>query len=556
MKKNRTMLFALIIGIIAGNAQTYQWAKSMGGISLDGGNSIALDSSGNVYTTGAFGETVDFDPGSGISNLTSAGGTDIFISKLDAAGNFLWAKRLGGENNDGVTSIASDDSGNVYTTGTFEGTVDFDPGAGTSNLTAINSDIFISKLDAAGNFVWAKKIGGYRSASIAVDESGNVYTTGDFLATVDFDPGTGISNLTSAGGNDIFILKLDAAGNFLWAKRLGGLHSDEGTAIAVDGTGNVYTTGNFDYTTNFDPGSGISNLTSAGNDDIFISKLDSAGNFLWAKRLGGTNYDYAYSIVVDDSGNVYTTGSFEGTADFNPGPGISNLTSAGGTDIFISKLNAAGDFVWAKSMGGIYADAAWSIAIDSDDNVYTTGFFSDTADFDPGAGISNLTAEFSQIFISKIDSAGDFLWAVSMGGDESRSFCIVVDGSGNVYTTGYFFGTADFNPGGATSSLTSQGGIDIFVSKLGASGVGILENHFGNTLKVYPNPTNGEFNIDLGKNYEGVTIIIKNLLGQAILKKSFTGSNVLQLIIPGEAGMYFIEVNSGDKKAIVKVIKE
>ncbi|PHX82007.1 MAG: hypothetical protein CK539_06890, partial [Flavobacteriales bacterium] len=213
-KKLQKVIFVCALALFGlsnnANAQALQWAKAMGGSSSDFSICIALDGSGNVYTTGYFGGLADFDPGAGVANLTSAGSTDIFISKLDASGNFVWANAMGGIGDDGGYSIALDGSGNVYTTGLFRGTADFDPGAGLANLTSSGTyDIFISKLDASGNFVWAKAMGGTGSesvgGSIALDGSGNVYTAGYFLGTVDFDPGAGLANLTSSGIYDIFI---------------------------------------------------------------------------------------------------------------------------------------------------------------------------------------------------------------------------------------------------------------------------------------------------------------------------------------------------------------
>ncbi len=188
-------------------------------------------------------------------------------------------------------------------------------------------------------------------SSITVDGSGNVYTTGFFQGTADFDPGAGTTSLTSADSSDIFISKLDASGNFLWAKRMGETYEDRGRSIEIDGSGNVYTTGFFGGTADFDPGAGTSNLTSAGSSDIFISKLDASGNFLWAKRIGGTDIDWGLFIVVDSSDNVYTTGYFAGTADFDPGAGTTNLSVVGAWDVFISKLSAASVGILENSFG-------------------------------------------------------------------------------------------------------------------------------------------------------------------------------------------------------------
>ena len=183
---------------------------------------------------------------------------------------------------------------------------------------------------------------------------------------------------------------------------MGGTSLDEGWGIAVDGSGNVHTTGNFQDTADFDPGPGTSNLTSNGSSDVFVSKLDSNGNFVWAKNMGG-GADHGLGIEVDGSGNIHTTGIFNGTADFDPGPGSFNLTSNGGRDVFVSKLDSDGNFVWAKSIGGAFADQVSGIALDGSGNVHTTGFFGSTADLDPGLGTFNLTSNGSfDIFISKL----------------------------------------------------------------------------------------------------------------------------------------------------------
>ena len=235
------------------------------------------------------------------------------------------------------------------------------------------------------SLTWVKAMGGTsndQSRSVAVDASGNVYTTGSFSGTVDFDPNAGIYNLTSPGGTqDIFVSKLDVSGNLVWAKAISGNNNEVGFDIAVDANGNVYTTGYFAGTVDFDPNAGVSNLTSGGFNDIFVSKLDTNGNLIWAKTMGNVNNDAGNGITIDASGNVYTVGSFSGTVDFNPNAGVSNLISAGANDIFVSKLDANGNLVWAKAMGGTSSDVGNCISVDSNGNVYTTGQFSGTADF-------------------------------------------------------------------------------------------------------------------------------------------------------------------------------
>ncbi len=560
----KIILVSLAIAAIVqvADSQTLEWVKQLGGTSTDFGHSIAVDDFGNIYTTGAFAGTVDFDPGAGTYNLASAGETDIFISKLDASGNFVWAERVGGTGADEAFNVTLDTSGNVYITGIFEGTVDFDPGSGTFQLaSAGDHDIFILKLGAWSNFFWAKQMGGAGTDmgySIAVDASENVYTTGHFAGTSDFDPGAGAFNLTSFGGSDAFISKLDASGNFVWAKQLGGTSYVSGYSITVDALQNVYTTGLFGVTADFDPGLSNFNLTSFGGQDIFISKLDASGNFVWAKQCGGTGSDWGFSIAVDDSENVYITGDFGGTVDFDPGAGTFNLTSTGGKDIFVCKLDASGSFVWAKQMGGTSHEKGFCIEVDASGNVYTTGDFGGTCDFDPGAGTFNLTSSGDHdVFISKLDASGNFVWAKQLGGTNlDRGYSIVVDASDNVYTTGYFLGTSDFDPGAGIFDLSPVGSYDVFVHKMGQVTVDIMENTFNNQFTVYPNPTNGKLKIVFEDELNNVELILRSAIGEEVYRNQYETKNQIELELETTAGIYFIEILTNNKKAVFKVIKE
>jgi hypothetical protein len=473
----RILFVLLLLALVSApplhaEAGNFVWALSMRGATHDAGNAIAVDAAGNVYTTGNFQETVDFDPGPEMYNLISKGGTDIFISKLDNRGNLVWARSMGGPSNDYGFGIAVDAAGNVYTTGGFTETADFDPGPGSYDLTDHgNWDIFVSKLDSSGNLVWARSMGGADSdygIGIAVDSAGNVYSTGYFQGTVDFRPGPLHYNLTSNGSTDVFVSKLNSSGFFVWARSMGGASSDYGNGIAVDASGNVYATGDFLATADFDPGAGTLNLTSHGDRDIFVCKLDINGNLDWAKAMGGAAADRGRAIAVDSSGNACTTGYFQGIVDFRPGSGWYFLHSKGQEDIFISKLDSSGNFVWARSMGGPAGDFGRNVAVDSAGNVYTTGYFLETADFDPGPETLSLASQgLEDIFVNMLDSSGNLAWARSMGGPaDDNGFGIAVDSAGNVYTTGTFQQTVDFDPGPATFNLVSEGGSEIYISKL------------------------------------------------------------------------------------------
>ena len=250
-------------------------------------------------------------------------------SSSESSSQTYFAVTFGGTSYDVGYGIAVDSSGNSYITGYFTGTVDF----GGGDVTAAGSgDIFVLKLNSDGTFQWVKTYGGTLydvGLGIAVDSSGNSYITGYFRGTVDFGGG----DVTAAGIYDIFVLKLNSSGTFQWVKTYGGTSSD-GDGIAVDSSGNSYITGFFRGTVDFGGG----DVTSAGSEDIFVLKLNSSGTFQWVKTFGGTSTDYGNDIAVDSSGNSYITGYFEGTVDFGGG----DVTSAGGADFFVLKLNSSG----------------------------------------------------------------------------------------------------------------------------------------------------------------------------------------------------------------------
>jgi len=300
-----------------------------------------------------------------------------------------------------------------------------------------------------------KTIGGTSTdygRGVALDGQGNVYLTGSFYLSADFDPGAAVFTMTSSGGYDAYILKLTSAtGDFVWAKKVGGTSTDDAMAIDVDASGNSYITGRYYSTVDFDPGPNTANLTSKGGADAFILKLDIMGDYVWAKSVGGISTDYAYAIAVDGIGNVYSTGYFYLTGDFNPGSGTANLTSAGGADMYTLKLNSSGNYVWAKSKGSTSTDMSFDISIDNDNQPYIVGY-SYGKNYD--------------IYIEAMDTSGSTRWNHYIGvGFQAYGQCIDIDDKFNVYIGGYFNGGGDFDPGPGTKNLNTNGSNDIFVLK-------------------------------------------------------------------------------------------
>jgi len=470
-KKCITLLVCCLVLVSDAQSLNFEWVKQMRGSNDDSAESIAVDIHGNVYTTGGFRETVDFDPGTNEYNLTAVDDVDMFIQKLDADGNFVWAKQIAGNYKEWGMSIAIDDSGNVYTTGNFYKTVDFDPGAGVHNLTAVGfMDFFIQKLDPNGNFLWAKQFGSRAwdgAATIHIDADEYLYITGSFHHTIDFDPGEDEYELTAMYNGDIFIQKLDVDGNFIWAKQMGNLKKDAGSFITTDVRGNVYLTGHFEKTVDFDPGKDEYNLTSTGERDIFIQKLDSDGNLIWAKQMGGSDKDFGIALAIDNSENVYTIGHFNETADFDPGAGEYNFTSKGLRDVFIQKLDVDGNFIWAKQMGGINYEWASSITIDTEGYIYTytAGIYFDTINPVPNKPKHYIANKRAGSFIQKLTTDGNVIWIKQL--ESSYGTSMVIDDSGNLYTTGNFHKTVDFDPNMGVYNLTAEPYLakDIFVQK-------------------------------------------------------------------------------------------
>ncbi|MGZ3931355.1 MAG: SBBP repeat-containing protein, partial [Bacteroidia bacterium] len=215
-----------------------------------------------------------------------------------------------------------------------------------------------------------------------------------------------------------FVSALAQLPNFVWARQLGASGPDLGSSVAVDIAGNVYTTGTFEGTVDFDPGPGTYLMSSAGSDDAFISKLDASGNFVWAISLGSVNLDRTWGITLDGGGNIFTTGTFQGTVDFDPGPSSYTMNSGTGGRFtaFVLKLDPSANLIWAKQLGyGGYAEGR-AIGVDPGDNVIITGYCNGTCDFDPDPTTYNLISASSDIFISKLNSSGNLIWAHIFGG--------------------------------------------------------------------------------------------------------------------------------------------
>jgi hypothetical protein len=559
MKTNTFLIRSIFFFFLFTNnlqAQTISWVKNTRGASTNVSNSIAVDLNGNVYTTGMYSGNCDFDPGSGVFNLTAVDSNDVFVTKSDASGNLVWAISMGGSLNDLGVSIAVDDSENVYVTGNFQGTSDFDPDSLFYNLISFGtSDIFIAKYNSSGDLVWAKQVGGSAIVYVyknTLDPVGNVIVCGGFGGTMDFDPGSAVYNLTSAGGYDGFILKLTGSGDFVWAGKVGGTVADFCLSMVVDATGNIYTTGSYNGTADFDPDTSVYNLNSAGFTDIFILKINSTGNLVWVKDIGSSGFESGECIAVDAAGNICISGNFAGTVDFDPGTGSSTLTATGSTDNFVVKLDSSGLFSWAKSMGGSGYVLVGGLTVDAGGNVFTTGRFNSTSDFDPGSNIVNLgPVGLDDIYLSKLDMNGNFSWAFQLGAARTdKGNDITSDQSGNVYLTGVFNDTVDFDPGAGITSLHSANN-DFFYAKYSDNPTNIYSiNNASDFVSIYPNPSSGLMHVSGSIEIEKIMVV--NSEGRIIYfdaPEAFKFSFELK-----ERGIYFIQLLTADGQRFTKMV--
>ena len=410
----------------------FVWAKALQGTGSSDAVSVKVDALGNVFLMGTFRDNVDFDPGIGVFSVTSATVQDMFMEKLDASGNFVWAKVVTG--NIIANSLALDALGNPIFVGVLSGTADFDPNVGVVSLTGTTNS-FILKLNFNGQFVFVKHLTSTSANNnsiegIHIKSNGDILLTGYFINRTDFDPDAGVAELSSIGGTpNSFICQLNSNGNYIWAKSIIGSSFNQINASDVDASGNILLTGRFRSICDFDPGSSSYILAANGAnlDDIFVAKYSPTGDFIWAKQIGNPNENYtdenANDIAVDPSGNVFITGFFYNTIDFNPDAGVFDMVAALNRNSFVCGLTSNGAFNFAfKYDMGVLAALSQSevIEIDENGNIYVGGYTNGICDMDPSAAVSNLSSEFNQGFVVKYGPSGsEALFSL-----ESNSSCV------------------------------------------------------------------------------------------------------------------------------------
>jgi hypothetical protein len=384
-----------------------------------------------------------------VTHFLSGLALTLIASSTNAQG-YEWAGRYGGDGEDVVVSIHTDNVGNTYSTGYYTNTCDFDITDGTQIINhGPDYEAYVLKTNSDGTFGWAKSVGGIsgeNGSSITTDAAGNVYVTGVFQETADFDPGEAEFLLTASGMLDIFVLKLDANGNFLWAKAFGGIDYESTTGIGVDTSGNVYLSGYFYFTADFDPTAAEYNMTPAGSGDGFVVKLNPTGDFVWAKQFGGVNFELAMAMKVTGNGKIYVTGNFSGTADFDPDPTVVfNLATPNNYDgVYLLQLNSDGLFVTATKIAETdFHMYGLGLDFDNAGAAYITGYFGGTAVFGTGSSATTYTSPlYFNGYVAKINIDGEMVWAKFLDADlGGQAYGVAVNSLGQSFVYGFYTGT-------------------------------------------------------------------------------------------------------------------
>ena len=400
------------------NNGVYQWAFGMGGILQETGYSVNVDNFGNIFITGRFEGTVDFDPSVNFSNLSSNGSGDIFVAKYNSNGAYQWAIAIGSVSDDAGLGLSNDAQGNCYITGYYNNALDFDASAAVYSLPSTGQDAFVAKYNAGGLFQWAIHLDGSPSdagESIKCAASGNCCLTGSFVGTADFDPSPGIASVaTPSTSANTFLAQYDNNGNYNWAFNISSNHFNRGNALALDAAGNIFVIGTIGgggaQTADFDPSGNTALLPLFSYaPTTYLAKYSSSGIYQWAFLMGGASgIDRGNAINCDASGACYISGYFGSLTDFDPSPAISYLWGSGLQFIYVAKYDNNGAYQWAFRIGNSFInDVSHNLGIGNDlaGNTYLTGPPHPPAvDFDPNSGTYNLSG--SHVFLAKYSSCG------------------------------------------------------------------------------------------------------------------------------------------------------
>lgn len=458
------LIFILLYFLLSFNSfsQNLKWIYRLGGVQNDVATALTIDKNDNV---------VDVNIITGISNVApnlnfiSRGGEDILIRKSTDLGVRQWVKQISSGSSVFSKSIANDQNNNIFVVGTFSDSLFFD-GVYLFNVEGNRQFSFLLKLDPNGNLLWARRIFSSMSVhafSIAVDEFGDVSISGNFSGTVQF--GSGVQSI-SVGGNDIFLAKFNGVtSDPLFARSVGGLFNENLQKHVVDKDNNHFLIGEFRDSLDLNPGVSSNYYYGNGITNVFVTKWSPAGSFIWGKSIGGLGISRGSAIQIDHLGDAIVAGSFTHNILFDTA--LPEEISKGETDIFLCKLGGlTGEVKWAQVFGDTLSDAAAVLTVNSQGIIYFGGMFRGVMDLNPSFDFVNEISSNggSDVFVAILNQDGTYNGHYTLGGIANDIINdLKVNTKGEVVTCGGFGAIVDFDPTSGELRIFSSGGQDAFL---------------------------------------------------------------------------------------------
>ena len=464
------LLFIFSFNAIA-QIPVYRYAARISSIGTDYGEFIQCDSAGNIYVVGRFGNTCDFDPGPGVDTLNPVGISDGYIAKYTSSGNLIWVTSLSGTGTKRPMGIEIGHDGNLYVHGDYTQTLDVVANGTTSVTSFAGTDAFLVVLDTSGSVLNLYSFGGPNTdylESIAFDSNNNYYICGEFGSDSLVLAGqTTLYNTNPTGlSYDCYLAKFNQNGTLQWAYNFQGSSSDYLKDVTVDDLNNVIAGGYFSTAITV----GTTALTSEGGADCFVVRYTDAGVFVNAWSFGGSGTDNLLSLTTETN-NIYSTGTFNSTSDLAPGADTMFVTSHGSSDIFVNSFQNTGTLNWAGYIGGSGADNSHTVKLNANGDVYVSGSFLDSADFETSATALDYTKAIDgrDGFLTKLNNSGTMQWTLPLGStgtDYTRGFSFAPNGE--IWLTGYYLGAPLYpDPMNMNLSLANLGGSDAYFAKYG-----------------------------------------------------------------------------------------
>jgi hypothetical protein len=548
------LIFLLLSITFAAHAQTLQfdWAVKNGGPQgSDNISSATLSSDNDLYVANRIPIVISSSIGTGIS-----------FSRYDNFGNIWWTKTIRSSSNLQANGLKSIDSTGVVVVASIQGSVDFTPLGDSTSYSSQSGKVnpVIFKLNKAGKIVWLKQLLGVGNATpfaMDIDLQGNIIIAGNITnGTVDFDPGTGITNLSNTGTNQhLFVAKYNSTGSLLWAKKTTGTNGFiRPRRIVCDQNNNINLALNFAGNHDIDLSSALKYHSTAGSQiqDFLLIQYDTSGQLIWDKQIGGSGIDQINGLSLNSQSELVAVGTFNGSVDFDPSSSTKNFNSQLSKDIFIVKFDNSGNLIWAKALQSINNKNAFDVYFSQNDEIYIAGQYLSTLDFDPNAGTKTGIANFTNCFQLKLDNNGNYKWFLEIEHtgttNNMRIFKSTTDG---IFTVGTFSGVAkDFDPGNGSFSLSASNQ-DCFVQKIREIPFPQSVNYFTKKqIQVNPNPTQNEINIT--SNLKNFKLNIYSYQGHKVYHSNKTHHNNCSIDISNLAnGIYFIKLLSNENPPII-----